>query len=196
MGTQPQTDVIETISLDKVRPYWRNPRRVTEDAVNQLIASIREYGYQQPIVVDSDYVIIVGHTRYAALRRMEVSEAPVRVARSLTPAQAKQYRVLDNRAGEFSSWKYDELNAELAELDSQMVSALFFDEPSSPVGDIDPAQGKLAQETSDMWQKVDMSVDFICPSCFHSWEASVTREDILAGHIPAPTPTSTTEEIA
>ena len=99
MGTQPQTDVIETISLDKVRPYWRNPRRVTEDAVNQLIASIREYGYQQPIVVDSDYVIIVGHTRYAALRRMEVTEAPVRVARSLTPAQAKQYRVLDNRAG-------------------------------------------------------------------------------------------------
>ena len=66
-------DVIETVDLDRVRPYWRNPRRVTEDAVTQLMASISEYGYQQPIVVDSDYVIIVGHTRYAALRRLNIN---------------------------------------------------------------------------------------------------------------------------
>lgn len=180
-------DVIETVDLDRVRPYWRNPRRVTEDAVTQLMASISEYGYQQPIVVDSDYVIIVGHTRYAALRRLNIDRVPVRVAHSLTPTQVKQYRVLDNRAGEFSSWKNDDLTAELADLDSKMVAALFFDEPSEPGAEIDPATGRLAQETADMWSKVDTTVDFICPECFHSWEGTVTREDILAGHIPAPT---------
>ena len=174
--------VFETVPIDQVRPYWRNPRRVTEEAVNQLAESIRSYGYQQPIVVDSDYVIIVGHTRYAAMRRMDVTQVPVMVATTLTPEQVKQYRLIDNKVSELTSWDYESLIAELGEMDTALIMALFPEaggppDPNAPGDD----EAVLARE----WDHVVTQVGFVCPECYHSFEVNVTREALLTGVIEA-----------
>ena len=168
----------KVLGIDEIRPYWRNPRRVTEDMVNQLVASIQRYGYQQPIVVDADNVIIVGHTRYAALRRMDVTRVEVVVATDLTPAQVKQYRLLDNRVAEFTSWDFDKLTGEITALDAEIVQR-FFPELSGAVSAEVSEEELLERE----WARVVPDVDFVCPTCFHSFTARVTREQILSGTI-------------
>ena len=78
-------------SIDSIRPYSDNPRD-NDDAVDAVVASLREFGFRQPLVVDADGVIVVGHTRYKAAIALGPTEVPVHVASELTSAQAKAYR--------------------------------------------------------------------------------------------------------
>src|SRR5260370_38002310 len=87
---------IELRPIASIRPYHNNPRH-NDAAVDAAAASIREFGWQQPIVVDEDGVIIVGHTRYKAVLKLGLETAPVLVAMGLTPAQVKAYRIADNQ---------------------------------------------------------------------------------------------------
>ena len=166
-----------TKSIEELIPYWRNPRRVSDESVNLLAESIRQYGYQQPIVVDSDMVIIVGHTRYVALRRLDVTEVPVIIATSLTPEQVKQFRIIDNRSAEYTSWDYDKLMVEISALDSNAMLPHFVDVMSSAEDSVTADRSYLDEK----WAAVDDQVEFICPSCFHSWEMKVTRDALLGG---------------
>jgi len=107
---------IEMIETGKLIPYARNPRH-NEDAVSKLAASIKEFGFQQPIVVDEENVVIVGHTRLKAAQALDMEKVPVHVAKGLTPQQVKAYRLADNRLHEDSSWDNALLKLELQELD-------------------------------------------------------------------------------
>lgn len=168
----------EILQIDEIRPYWRNPRRVTEDAVNAVAASITEFGYNQPIVVDEEHVIIVGHTRYAALRRLEVEDVPVKIAVGLSPSKVKQLRIIDNRTAELTRWDFDQLAQEIEDLDSDLMRALFPDVDVA-VGSEGPAVELEVEGRS--WDEVVPGVDFVCVHCFHSFSLPVTREDILSG---------------
>jgi DNA modification methylase len=106
---------IELRPIDSVRPYEQNPR-VNDPAVDAVASSIRQFGIRQPLVVDEQGIIIVGHTRYKAARVLGVEQVPVHVAKDLTPEQVKAYRLADNKTGELSEWDYDLLPIELAEL--------------------------------------------------------------------------------
>ncbi|MGB0716810.1 MAG: ParB N-terminal domain-containing protein, partial [Phycisphaerae bacterium] len=106
---------IEQRSLTDIRPYERNPR-INDKAIASVAASIEQYGFRQPIVVDSDGVIVVGHTRWKAAQRLGLTEVPVHVATELTPEQARAYRIADNKTGELAEWNLELLPAELAEL--------------------------------------------------------------------------------
>jgi DNA modification methylase len=106
---------IEMRPIGSIRPYEHNPR-VNDAAVDAVAASIREFGFRQPIVVDEDGVIIVGHTRYKAALKLGLEEVPVHVAVGLTPAQAKAYRLADNQTATLSQWDDDKLPLELAQL--------------------------------------------------------------------------------
>jgi DNA modification methylase len=106
---------VELCPLMRIRPYERNPR-VNDGAVDAVAASIREFGFLQPVVVDEAYVIIVGHTRYKAALQLGLETIPVHVARGLTPAQAMAYRVVDNQTATLSWWNEERLVQELAEL--------------------------------------------------------------------------------
>lgn len=97
-------------------PYARNARKITPAAINKVAASLKEFGWQQPIVVDSKDVIVVGHTRLQAAQKLGMTEVPVHVAGDLTPGQIKAYRIMDNRSGEESSWDFDLLPTEFLEL--------------------------------------------------------------------------------
>lgn len=106
---------IQKVAIDKVIPYARNPRK-NEAAVAKVAASLHEFGWKQPIVVDSEMVIIAGHTRWVAAKQLEMTHVPVLVAEDLTPAQVKAYRLADNRTHEEAEWDKDLLAIELGEL--------------------------------------------------------------------------------
>ena len=106
---------IELWKTSAVKPYPNNPR-LNDDAVDAVVASIREFGFRQPIVVDSDGVIIVGHTRWKAAQKLGLEKVPVHVAKDLTPEQIKAYRIADNKTNELAEWNLDLLPIELADL--------------------------------------------------------------------------------
>jgi len=106
---------IEQRKLADVKPYEQNPR-INDGAVEAVVRSIQEFGFRQPIVVDEDGVIIVGHTRFKAAQKLGLEKVPVHVAKGLSPAQVKAYRLADNRTGEIAEWDYDLLPIELSQL--------------------------------------------------------------------------------
>ena len=183
MSTSRQISSYEThqIPLDAITPYWRNPRRISDEAINAVAESIRRYGFNQPLVVDADNVIIVGHTRYAALRRLGMDTAEVHVAADLSPEKVREYRVLDNKVGEYTSWDFDSLMDELDGLkDSGVLD--FFPE----VGLIEDP-GALDQQSAEPQPVAggteDMNAEFICPSCFHTFTVHVTLENVRKGRL-------------
>jgi len=95
--------------------YARNPRR-NEKAIATVAASIAEFGWRQPIVVDEAMVVLAGHTRLAAAQQLGLETAPVHVAKGLTEAQARAFRIMDNRSGENAEWDNDLLGLELGDL--------------------------------------------------------------------------------
>lgn len=106
------------LDLDKLIPYARNPRK-NITAVDKVAASIKEFGFQQPIVIDTENVIIAGHTRYLAAQKIDLKKVPVQVASDLTKAQIKAYRLADNRVAQEATWDDELLAIELADLDDQ-----------------------------------------------------------------------------
>jgi len=106
---------VEQIDIARVIPYARNPRK-NEAAVAKVAASLKEFGWRQPIVVDSEMVIVVGHTRYLAAQQLGMEKVPVHVAEGLSPSQVKAYRIMDNRSHEDSEWDDSLLALELADL--------------------------------------------------------------------------------
>ncbi|MCC6492307.1 MAG: ParB N-terminal domain-containing protein [Pirellulales bacterium] len=102
-------------SVSDVTPYEQNPR-INDDAVDAVVASLREFGFRQPIVVDADGVIICGHTRWKAAQKLGLEKVPVHVAKDLSPEQIKAYRIADNQTASLAEWNYDLLPLELADL--------------------------------------------------------------------------------
>lgn len=107
---------IEMRSINKITPYARNARQIPPEAVDKVASSIREFSFRQPIVVDGQGVIICGHTRLLAARKLGMREVPVHVADNLTPTQVRAYRLLDNRSHEETTWDSDLLAFELVDL--------------------------------------------------------------------------------
>ena len=106
---------VELRKIEDVKPYDRNPR-LNDKAVDAVAASLSEFGFRQPIVVDEDGVIIAGHTRWKAAKKLGLAKVPVHVATDLTPEQVRAYRLADNRTGEIAEWDMAILPIELNEL--------------------------------------------------------------------------------
>src|SRR6202022_3710894 len=102
--------------IDKVIPFARNARKIPPSAIDKVAASIKEFGWRQPIVVDREGVIICGHTRLLAARKLGIEQVPVHVAENLSPAQVRAYRLMDNRSHEETDWDLELLGPELEEL--------------------------------------------------------------------------------
>lgn len=111
---------VQEMKLADIKPYENNPRN-NEEAVEYVANSIREFGWQQPLVVDKDMVIIAGHTRYKAALKLGLDSAPVVIADSLTEEQVKAYRLADNKTAEAATWNEEALLAELGEIAIDMT---------------------------------------------------------------------------
>ncbi len=106
---------VEMRPLTSIRPYENNPR-LNDAAVDAVAASLKEFGWRQPLVVDAEGVIVVGHTRYKAALKLGMETVPVHVAVGLTNAQLKAYRIADNQTAQLSGWDDDKLPLELMAL--------------------------------------------------------------------------------
>jgi ParB-like chromosome segregation protein Spo0J len=105
---------IELWPLSRVKPYPNNPR-MNDGAVDAVAASLREFGFRQPIV-DAEDVVICGHTRFKAAQKLGLEKVPVHVAEDLTPEQIRAYRIADNQTATIADWDYELLPLELADL--------------------------------------------------------------------------------
>jgi len=106
---------IEQWKIEDIIPYENNPR-INDHAVDKTAMSIEQYGWQQPIVVDVNGIILVGHTRLKSAIKLGLNTCPVVTAHKLTAAQAKAYRLADNKTGELADWNQELLNVEIQEL--------------------------------------------------------------------------------
>jgi hypothetical protein len=178
---------IETVSLDKLIPYWRNPRK-NDVAVEKVKASIEQFGYQSPIVVDEKMTIIAGHTRYRALKELGYEEIPVIVS-DMPAKKAKEYRIIDHRAGEYATWTED-LSLELKEFSDIAFRDIFFPDVqldpdfqnmAEPVkqGKVQEIEQDLTEQFSEVSQKrqEEPKLHIPCPYC--SETITLLRKDVL-----------------
>lgn len=110
------TERFEKVNIDKLVPYARNARTHSKEQVLQLRASLREFGFVNPVIVDKDYNIIAGHGRILAAKEEGISEVPCVFAEHLTEAQKKAYIIADNRLALNAGWDEEMLSVEIADL--------------------------------------------------------------------------------
>src|SRR5262245_1054928 len=151
--------------IEKVTPYARNARTNSPQAIDKVAASIREYGWRQPIVVDTAGVIVAGHTRPLAAQKLGQSLVPVHVATELSPAQIKAYRLMDNRSHQETAWDEELLTIEMAELrdlavdfdltgfDGREIDALFASQATglTPADDVPAVPDVPVSQPGDLW---------------------------------------------
>ena len=110
---------IEIADITSIKPYENNPRKLSETAIEKVAMSLKEYGFRQPIVVDKDRVIVAGHTRFRASKKLGLKQVPVSIIDNLTEEQINAYRIADNRTAEESEWDNELLKMEIKELEAK-----------------------------------------------------------------------------
>ena len=158
IGAQTMLEV-KNILIDELNEYENNPRKIPYDAVRAVVESIRQFGFKVPVIVDSENVIVAGHTRILAARELGMSEVPCIIADDLTPAQIKAFRLAENKVGELSSWDFEKLDTELEELSMLDVS---LDEFGFSV---EKRDADLSSEEVDGEEYSDEKFKHECPRC-------------------------------
>jgi site-specific DNA-methyltransferase (adenine-specific) len=110
---------IEIADISSIKPYENNPRKLSETAIEKVAMSLKEYGFRQPIVVDKDRVIVAGHTRFRASKKLGLKQVPISIIDNLTEEQINAYRIADNRTAEESEWDNELLKMEIKELEAK-----------------------------------------------------------------------------
>ena len=146
---------IRDIAINDLREYENNPRN-NDGAVDAVAESIREFGFKVPIVIDSDNVIVCGHTRVKAARKLGMQTVPCIIADDLTPEQIKAFRLADNKTGELAEWDFAKLEEELFGISEQFdMSAFGFELPDFDEGE--------ESDQGDLTEKEKKTV--VCPNC-------------------------------
>lgn len=127
-GTPHKLTPVREVPLGNIRPAQDNPRTINAKAVEITAASIKRFGWQQPIVVDKYGTILAGHTRYKAAQHLKLKTVPVVVAEHLTDEEAKAYRIADNRTADYTTWDYPELVNQLEGLELDFADELGVDD--------------------------------------------------------------------
>lgn len=109
---------LKKIELSKIKPYHRNARK-NDEAVEYVLKSIQQCEYVAPIILDENYVILAGHTRFKALKKLGYKDAECIIKSGLSEQQKRKYRLLDNKTNEFAQWDFELLQDELIDLDFQ-----------------------------------------------------------------------------
>jgi ParB-like chromosome segregation protein Spo0J len=168
---------IEYRNIDSLIPYINNARTHSDEQVAQIAASIREFGWTNPVLVDGDNGIIAGHGRVQAARKLDMASVPVIELHGLSDAQRRAYVLADNRLAENAEW--DEVairgefeNLAIANFDMSLTGfadwelSLFSD---SLLADIEP------DDSPDSFDEIEpdvISSQYRCPSCNYEWSGS------------------------
>ena len=156
---------VKNIDINKLIPYHNNPRK--DQAVDKVASSINEYGFQQPIVVDKNMIVIVGHTRLLGAKKLGLKKVPVAIA-DLSETKAKAYRIADNRLNEDSEWDFDLLDIEVKNLldEDYNIDLLGFE--NNELEQITKFDDVFDEQVEDKKVAFDMfSKDEIVEDCFN-----------------------------
>lgn len=147
---------IVEIDINKIKPYEKNPRK-NDDAVKYVKASIEEFGFKIPLVVDKNNTIVAGHTRYKAAMQIGMKKIPCIVADDLTEEQIKAFRIVDNKTSEFSSWDFPELENQLEDIISIDMKSFGFEEIESiDMSDFFTEKDEIKEKKQNV---------IVCPNC-------------------------------
>lgn len=150
---------VKQMNTEELIPYENNPR-FNEDAVEKVAASIKEFGFKVPIIIDGNNVIVTGHTRLLAAKELEMKQVPVIVADDLSDSQIKAFRLADNKVSEFSEWNFELMYDELNSLDIDM--GLFgFDEelPDIDLDDIFEEETETVKVNKLRWNGGEIEIN-------------------------------------
>lgn len=142
---------VQNLKIDDIKPYENNPRN-NLDAIDATANSIKEFGWQQPIVVDKDMVIIAGHTRLLAAKKLGYDTVPVVVASNLSDEQVRAYRLADNKTGELAEWDLSLLDEELEAIIDIDMSDYGFNFDDTEVDDIDVSDKDLSETFNEKYE--------------------------------------------
>lgn len=150
--------------IEDIRPYKNNPRDNSK-AIDAVAASIKEFGFKVPIVLDKDGVIVTGHTRYEASKKLRLKKVPCIIADDLTDEQVKAFRLADNKTAELAEWDPELLEIELDEIEELDMSDFGFN-----VTDISDEDNQQKMEDIDLSEKKGGSKECECPACGFKFE--------------------------
>lgn len=153
--------------ITDIRPYEKNPRK-NDDAVKYVAASIKQFGWKVPIVIDKDGVIVAGHTRYKAALELNIKEVPCVIADDLTPEQIKAYRLADNKVAEKAFWDFDLLDEELDGIFDLDMSDFGFN-ISFDDEDVEQVENEDKVPTEFRAFDEDTPTSHRCPRCGYEW---------------------------
>lgn len=182
---------VRDLPLASIKPYWKNPRKHNDRAIDAVAESIRQYGMNSPIVLDPEGVIIAGHTRYKALQKLGIEKAPT-VTVDLPPDKVRAYRLADNATSDLTEWDTDLLMHELQALPDLADLTTFFPDLEWPTDDTEDLQHdratnedvtKKRDELNDRFRegtekRAAGMVDLTCPHCLADF--AVSRADVEA----------------
>lgn len=168
---------IEIWPLHEIKPYEKNARKISEKAIQKVAASLKEFGWRQPMVVDKEGVLIVGHTRRLAAVHLGWTEGPVHIATDLTPSQIRAYRLMDNRSNDEAIWDMDLVKLEVGELADLDVDISLTGFDLSELKGLYPSGEETAPDTSPALGGLQYRVVVECRSESHQAEVLQDLED-------------------
>lgn len=152
--------MLKNIPITELKPYPNNPRK-NDHAVDAVAASIREFGFKVPLVIDKDGVIVAGHTRYKAAQKLGLKELPCIVADDLTDDQIKAFRLADNKTAELAEWDFELLDLEFDDIELDM-GEFGFEDMQEPEQEAYTGHGAAEYSEEDF---SDEKFQCECPRC-------------------------------
>lgn len=159
---------IQHIALSELTPYDKNPR-LNDAAVPKVAESIRKFGFKVPLVIDSNNVIVAGHTRYKAALQLGMESIPCIIADDLSDAQIRAFRLADNKVAEFAEWDFTALHEELEALVDMDMSEFGF-------MSVDEIEWNDVPELSESTYEEPVKKMLQCPHCQHVADAKLFRK--------------------
>ena len=173
---------IRAVPISDIRESDSNPRVISDRAVEMVVASLRRFGWKQPIVVDGDGDIIVGHTRHRAARSLGLTHVPVLDASDLSPEEAAAYRIVDNRTRDYTTWDLPDLAQQLEALSGDFSDVLGLSDWEAVMGEYDAAV-KAAADLNDIDLPSDVAdaIDggFILTVHFHDKQQALEAQQVI-----------------
>jgi len=152
------------MKVEELIPYINNPRN-NENAVDKVASSIAEFGFKNPIFVDKNNIVVNGHTRLLASKKLGLKEVPCIVIDDLTDTQIKAFRIADNKVAEYSKWDYDLLNIELEQLEE-----LDFSMSNFGISTFEPIEFEIDEDIEEILEEEyeePPKKTCTCPNCGH-----------------------------
>lgn len=157
------------LNIDELTPYENNPR-FNEKAIEPVMNSIKEFGFKVPLVIDKNNVIITGHSRVIAAKRLGLKTVPCIIADDLTEEQIKAFRLVDNKTSEFAEWDFTKLEEELNELTEFDFDMSLFNFDLSFDKEVNEfeEENEEAPDTFDEYDE-ELETKHQCPKCGYEW---------------------------